>query len=402
MGEYIFGSDALRNAAKLRPYQRHRVSSYDRTGGNADWVIISPGEKKILFDVDGPGCITHIWTTQITFGAKFWPRNLIFRIWWDNESEPSVECPLSDFFGCGHGERHTFSSLPLQMSPRDGSGFNCWWPMPFKSHARIELENDNPNSYTFDLPFKKTPGVNVYYYVDYETYNTFPEDPESPLGYFHAQFRRMDFQKDMIRDPDTGRKFGRLEWQSGGKNTRANGGYDRNYVILDATGEGQYVGCNLNIDNRPRLTFNWPGEGDDMIFIDDDIGGEPTLYGTGTEDYVNQAFSPQETYNSLYHGTIKGGGLNWNGKITYYRYHIQDPIRFRKAIKVTIEHGHNNSRGDRWESTAYWYQLEPHQNFPILPDRKARMPRVESHWKLWCTLGVVILLGIFIWQFFFK
>jgi hypothetical protein len=112
-----------------------------------------------------------------------------------------------------------------------------------------------------------------------------------------------------------------------------------------------------------------------MIFIDDDIDGEPTLYGTGTEDYVNQAFSPQEIYSAPYHGCIIPGEFNWKGKITYYRYHIQDPIRFMKAIKVTIEHGHNNTRGDIWETTAYWYQIEPHAPLPPLPNREARAPK---------------------------
>ena len=111
-----------------------------------------------------------------------------------------------------------------------------------------------------------------------------------------------------------------------------------------------------------------------MIFIDDDVGGEPTLRGTGTEDYVNTAFCPQEKYSAPCHGIIKGGGVNWTGKITYYRYHIFDPVHFRRRIRVTIEHGHNNTRGDLWETTAYWYQREPHAAFPVLPDREHRRP----------------------------
>ncbi len=392
-------SSSLRDIVKLRKFKRKRVSSYDRTGGNMDMLFIKPGEKRTIFDVDGPGCINHIWTTQMCSNAKFWPRHVIIRMWWDDEDEdnPSVECPLGDFFGVGHGERVNFVSEPLQMSPEEGKGFNSWWPMPFKKHARIEIENDNPTSRIPDADnlLKKKPGLMFYYYVDYEIYDTWPEEKveeenganasNAPIGYFHAQFRRVDYKNDVIADPKSGKKYNFWQWQTtAGKNTRENGGYDRNHVILKARGKGHYVGCNINIDNWPfplkRRLFNWPGEGDDMIFIDDDIGGEPTLYGTGTEDYVNMAFCPQQKYSAPYHGVIKGGGFNWAGKITYYRYHIQDPISFEEAIDVTIEHGHNNHRGDDWATTAYWYQLEPHENFPDFPTYPQRMPRANFKW----------------------
>jgi hypothetical protein len=372
---------------------------------------IAPGEKRIIFDVEGPGCINHIWTTQLCSNAKFWPRHVTIRMWWDDEDEPSVECPLGDFFGVGHGERVNFISEPLQMSPEDGKGFNSWWPMPFRKRARIEIENDNPTSLIPDAThlLKKKPGLMFYYYIDYEIYESWPEEDgeEEPIGYFHAQFHRVDYKTDMLVDPDSGKKYNLLEWQAlAGKNTRQNGGYDRNHVILKARGKGHYVGCNINIDNSPfplkRRLYNWPGEGDDMIFIDDDIGGEPTLYGTGTEDYVNTAFCPQQKYSAPYHGVIKGGGFNWAGKITYYRYHIQDPISFEKAIDVTIEHGHNNHRGDDWATTAYWYQLEPHDKFPAYPTYDQRMPRANFTWyqrlkkggKL-CTKAVGYLIVIY-------
>ena len=145
-------------------------------------------------------------------------------------------------------------------------------------------------------------------------------------------------------------------------------------MILEAIGKGHYVGCNINILNlRESNKWDWPGEGDDMIFID---GEEwpPTLHGTGTEDYVNMAWCPQQEYSAPYHGIILGGKDNWKGKITYYRYHIQDPIMFEKSIRVTIEHGHNNHRSDDWSSTAYWYQAEPHQPFLNLLDVSKRLP----------------------------
>jgi hypothetical protein len=405
-----FGSTSLRDLAKIKTFHRKRESSFDRTGGNIDFFHIAPGERKIIFDKVGPGCITHIWTTQMVWNAPSWPRHVIIRIWWDDETEPSVECPLGDFFGLGHGKRITFNAEPIQMAPEHGKGFNCWWPMPFKKRARIEIENDNPTSRVLDPdhPPKLKPGMMFYYYVDYEKYDEWPEDPDSPLGYFHVQFRCKDYN-DQLTDFTTGKRMNPVQWQAlQGKNTRENGGYDRNHVILEAKGKGHYVGCVINIDNPRRWWMpisNWPGEGDDMIFIDDDVGGEPTLYGTGTEDYVNMAFCPQEKYDSAYYGIIKGGGWNWAGKITYYRYHVQDRIPFQREIKVTIEHGHNNHRGGRWETTAYWYQLEPHASpcSPPLPSRQARMPRTDhdTTWrigkKVAPILAKILLYGLLVY-----
>jgi hypothetical protein len=396
---------------ELRSYRRKRVSSYDPSGGNLDFLIIKAGEKRVIFDINGPGCIRHIWSTQAAMGAPSFPRHVIVRIWWDHEEHPSVECPLGDFFGLGHGERTNFNAGPVQMSPESGKGMNCWWPMPFQKHARIEIENDNLTSWTLDPSGKgirRTSGMNFYYYVDYEEYDQWPPAcisvPNMSIGYFHCQFRRIDYKPDMQKDPDSGKKYNIFQWQIlGGKNRRDNGGYDRNHIILDAKGKGQYVGCHLDIDNRARLKvnlipkFNWPGEGDDMIFIDEDVGREPTLYGTGTEDYVNTAYCPTQKYDSPYHGIIKGGWNPW-GKLSYYRYHILDPISFEKQIKVTIEHGHNNHRGDIWESTAYWYQIEPHQPFPPFPSYSERHPRQNRILqRILSLLGLSLLLGLVWW-----
>ena len=176
-----------------------------------------------------------------------------------------------------------------------------------------------------------------------------------------------------------------------------------NYKIMEAKGKGHFAGCHLDIDNRTFMPWfvNWPGEGDDMIFIDDDIEkGTPTLYGTGTEDYVNQAFCPTQKQSAPYHGTILPGGINWWGKITYYRYHIEDPIYFNKQIIVTIEHGHDNHRADDWSSTAYWYQKEPHDHsiWPKLLDRMGRRPKGIS-WPHMIRKTACILL-ILLWGYF--
>ena len=137
-----------------------------------------------------------------------------------------------------------------------------------------------------------------------------------------------------------------------------------------------------------------------MIFIDDDVDkGIPTLCGTGTEDYVNQAYSQKEKYSAPYHGTIKPGGFNWWGKITYYRYHIEDPVYFNKKIIVSIEHGHDNHRKDDWSSTAYWYQNEPHDHilFPKLLDKKGRKPLSHPAHIIRKSLCILLLLFLIYW-----
>lgn len=149
-------------------------------------------------------------------------------------------------------------------------------------------------------------------------------------------------------------------------------------MLLEAQGHGHYVGCNINIHNlRDSAKWDWPGEGDDMIFIDDELW-PPSLHGTGTEDFFNLSWCPTQEYNAPYHGIILPGNDNWKGYITYYRYHIQDPVMFDKSIRVTMEHGHNNNRSDDWSSTAYWYQSEPHKPFKAFPCVAGRLPVEEE------------------------
>jgi len=366
------GNSSLHNIAKLRPdsIKRKRISSYDKTGGNHDWLDIKPGELITIAEVSGTaGCITHIWCTMSS-KAKYYLRNVILRMYWDGEDldTPSVEVPIGDFFGLGHAKKKEFVSLPFQMSPRRGKGFNCWWPMPFSTQFKITLENDALRPLKF------------YFYVDYEIYEDNVNNADE-LGRFHAQWRRENPPKIKKKDSQTGESFTQLKPirfnYLGGKNTEP---LTHNYKIMEAKGKGHYVGCHLDIDNITFLpwSINWPGEGDDMIFIDEDLKKEiPTLYGTGTEDYVNQAYGPGKKYFAPYHGTIMPGGLNFWGKINYYRYHIEDPIYFNEQILVSIEHGHDNHRADDWSSTAYFYQREPHDHslYPKLLDRIARKPR---------------------------
>lgn len=389
------GKLRLTDIAKLRPdsIKRKRISSYDKTGDNFDWIDVKPEYKVVLAEVEGAGCIKHIWCTKMCF-AKHALRNAIVRMYWDGEPDdkPSVEVPIGDFFGMGHAKCKNFVSLPLQMSPQAGKGFNCWWPMHFSKGFKITLENDNLKKFR------------LYYYIDYEIYENGFED-ESDYGRFHAQWRRENPPKVKKINPKTGKKISKLNPKKfnlfGVQNTEP---LKYNYRILEAKGKGHYVGCNLNIDNTTFMPWfvNWPGEGDDMVFIDEDVEkGVPTLCGTGTEDYVNQAYCPRVAYSAPYHGTIKPGGINWWGKITYYRYHIEDPMYFNKQIIVTIEHGHDNHRSDDWSSTAYWYQREPHDHklFPKLLEREGRNPRAHTAHMIRKSLCVLLLLFLMYWIF---
>lgn len=354
------GQTSLASLARLRNnVRRGRVSSYDRTGGNRDWVNIEAGEKMNIAEIDGPACIKHIWCTLWT-EDRYQYRKIILRIWWDDEEQPSVEVPIGDFFGLGHNMVKNFVSLPLQMSPEDGRSFNCWFPMPFQKNARIEIHNECDSK------------LNFYYYVDYEAY-TDNTNLTNDYAYFHAQWRRVN--------PTDGWADHTLWWEDNPQAMKdawetPNLDGKSNYLILEAQGRGHFVGCHVDIDNFRREANAWYGEGDDMIFIDGDE--LPTIYGTGTEDYFNTAFCPTQEYSAPYHGVIVNQGtpdFRWKGKNSLYRYHIEDPIFFEKSIKFTIEHGHANKLSLDYASTAYWYQTEPHLPFPALLPIAERLPR---------------------------
>ncbi len=349
-----FGFNSLSNLAIIRKdIKRKRISSYDKSGGNMDNIIIKPSETYQICDISGAGIIKHIWMTIASSDPNYL-RKLVLRMWWDNENNPSVEVPIGDFFGIGHGKTVNFWSLPFSNGPNDGKGFNCFFPMPFTTHAKIEVENESD---TITV---------LYFYIDYEEHSKLHSD----YGRFHAFWNR--------ENPCEGKPYG-----TGSKVEhfiKKNKTHDKDYLVLDAVGEGHYVGCNMNIhnlmtpENASRNDLWWPGEGDDYIEIDD---GEIILYGTGTEDYFCTSWAPNQYYCSPYFGIPLPGGKNWSGKISYYRYHIEDPIYFHKNIKVKIEHGHANQRSDDWSSTAYWYQTEPHQKFKSIPVVDDRLPREE-------------------------
>ena len=347
------GSSAALDWARLSQARSRRSSSYDRRGGNRDRISLAADETHSLLDVKGAGCVTHIWITAASIEDNFL-RKVLLRMYWDGEAEPSVLVPLGDFFGVGHGETSTFWSLPLVMAPSDGLGLNSYFPMPFSSGARIEISSDNFSSET-----------RVYYNVDYEEW---PELQEG-LGHFHAQWRRENPCDGIADIGMTSHTFAHA-----GRNVSDAG----NYVILEAEGRGHYAGCNLNIHNLRLYSGdgeNWYGEGDEMMRIDGE-DWPPSIHGTGTEDYFNTAWGPNEQFSSPYFGMAKAGGKHWSGKMSWYRFHLMDPVHFQKSIRVSIEHGHANRRSDDYSSTAYWYQTEPHKPFAILPVEQ-RIPRSD-------------------------
>ena len=366
------GSGSLAGLARLRDFKRRRLSSWDRTGGNADALQIGAGETASLGEMSGAGCVKHIWVTMMSLPTD--PHELcrtVLRMYWDGEASPSVEVPVGDFFGLGFGLRRNFVSLPLQMSPQDGKGFNCWFPMPFSDGARFEVENQGEGLVIF------------YYYIDYEEY---PE-PDPELARFHALWNRSPISAGIAAEKGWTRKDYRLDDRKpvgaglgfGEPWSEPNLSGERNYVILDTRGDGQYVGCVLNIDVFERQVNDWYGEGDDMVFID----GEPwppRLHGTGTEDYFNTAFCPRQEYSAPYHGiTLYSGdeAWPWGGKNSMYRFHIEDPIRFDESIRVTIETGHANALANDYSSTAYWYQTASSRPLPRLAPVAERLPRPD-------------------------
>lgn len=353
------GLNSLAGLPILREYRVKRVSSYDRTGGNKDWIPIKTGETKIIADIKGPGCIKHIWIGGGN-DQRYYLRQVLLRMFWDGETNSSVDCPLGDFFGVGHGVASNFMSLPLSMTTADRPhrpALNCWFPMPFHTSARIEIVNE------CEAEFQ------AFFYIDYEIY----ANMEDNIGLFHAKWHR--------ENPCKAVKFDKKIPENKQQNLTGK----ENYIILKAEGKGHYVGCNLSVH---RLSPGWFGEGDDMIFIDNEKY-PPSFHGTGTEDYFCSSYEfPVENLYGPYHGVSLAGSTqlrDWacmegkTNKWTVYRFHIEDPIPFEKAILVSIEHGHANNRSDDYSSVAYWYQKEPHREFFKMLPVKERLPRELLH-----------------------
>jgi hypothetical protein len=293
-------------------------------------VGIKPGQTFTMGEVQGEGVIQHIWMTP----TGPW-RHLIFRIYWDGETSPSVETPVGDFFASGWGGYAQISSLAVCVNP--GSAFNSYWQMPFRKGFKLTMENRGPKEEV------------LYYQVDYAL-GPVPED----AAYFHAQFRRVNPLP-----------------------------YKQVYTILEGVkGWGHYVGTYLawGVHNS-----GWWGEGEIKFYMDGDAEF-PTIAGTGTEDYFcgsynfeNQATHQYAEFTTPYSGlaqVLRPDGLyKSQQRFGLYRWHIMDPVRFESDLRVTIQalgwtaDGRYLPLQDDIASVAFWYQREPHAPFPALPDR---------------------------------
>lgn len=292
------------------------------------YVRIQSGETFTMAEIEGPGAIQHIWMTP----TGVW-RYSIIRIYWDDEKEPSVECPVGDFFGMGWNEYAPLNSIAICVNP--GSAFNCYWSMPFRKKCKITMENVND----------KDP-MTLYYQIDY-TLTEVPAD----AAYFHAQFRRA--------------------------NTNETSDYT---IVSGIKGKGQYVGTYLawGVNNN-----GWWGEGEIKFFMDGDEKF-PTICGTGTEDYFcgsynfdrNGQYTEFCTPYSGLHQVIRPDGVyKSQQRFGLYRWHIADPVRFEKDLKVTIQdlgwrhNGRYLPQKSDISSTSFWYQTEPHAKYPQFPSK---------------------------------
>ena len=296
------------------------------------YVKIAAGETLTIAEMEGPGAVQHIWMTP-NMGSNW--RWTIIRIYWDDEKTPSVECPVGDFFCMGWNEYAPLNSLAVCVNP--GRAFNCYWSMPFRKKCKITIENIDPKA-----------ELTLYYQVDY-TLTEVPDD----AAYFHAQFRR----------------------------TRYNESSD--FTILDGVkGQGQYVGVYLawGVHN-----VGWWGEGETKFFIDGDTKF-PTICHTGLEDYFCGSYNfdvkgQYKEFTSPYSGLCQvirpDGTYQSQQRFGLYRWHIQDPIRFKKSLRLTIQDlgwhydGRYLAQHSDIASTAFWYQMEPHASFPQLPTWEA-------------------------------
>jgi len=301
------------------------------------YVRIKPGETFTMAGIEGPVAIQHIWMTP----TGNW-RYSIFRIYWDDETEPSVECPVGDFFGMGWNVYAPLVSAAVCVNP--GSAFNCYWVMPFRKKCRITMENVGEEQMT------------LFYQVDYTL-----TDVPSDAAYFHAQYRRTNPNSTSL------------------------------YTIVDGIiGKGHYVGVYLawGVNNN-----GWWGEGEIKFFIDGDTKF-PTICGTGTEDYIcgsydfdtrrkNAAGVEEVVYTEFctpysgLHQVIRGDGhYNVMQRFGMYRWHIMDPVRFDKDLKITIQDlgwrqgGRYLAQKSDISSVCFWYQADPHTKFPVIPGWK--------------------------------
>jgi hypothetical protein len=337
--------------AVIRDGRSRGVSSHAPGGSNADRLqYIKPGETAVIFDVKGAGVINHIWLTfndarpnWLEKGGSATPADLVIRMYWDNSTVPAVEAPIGDFFASGFGLRREVRSLPVLVE--GGDGYNCYWPMPFRTAARITVTNDG-----------KKAARSFYFQTDYTELKKLPRN----TAYFCAQYRQ-EFPEKLGSD----------------------------YLIADIEGKGHYVGTVMSVRSRSPY---WFGEGDVKYYVDGEK--EPSTWGTGTEDYFLSAWGFTENHNP-YSGCVfmSKGEEDLGARYTLYRWHVQDPLRFNKSFRFEIEHtgwisedetesgkvdGHVE-REDDIATVAFWYQTGKPKRFTELPSCEERkMPDLET------------------------
>lgn len=318
---------------------------------NSDNSRVKPGESKVVLEANGPGIVTHMWFTFLGPEAHPWAtsgsathQEMLLRIYYDGREQPGVEVPFGDFFANCFGKRSEVISLPVIVE--DADSYNCYWPMPFRKSIRIEVMNQS-----------KDKNISLLYYnIDWIRKNRLSD--ETP--YFYARYRQ-EYPTQNNKD----------------------------YVILETEGKGHYVGTVMAVRTRSP---SWFGEGDEKIYIDGEE--EPSIWGTGTEDYFLSAFGLKSGVNTPYFGTVYFD--QWGivgGHTSAFRWHLADPIVFNKKIKVTIEHygwispdenkerrAHSwNEREDDYSSVAFWYQTGlPTFNPPLTTAEERKLPNLDQ------------------------
>lgn len=332
----------LAGVAIPHPGQAMHEGSWDRSGGNGDARSVAPGQTITLLDYHGAGIVHRFWVTIAPRAEMHIHSQAILRMYWDDEKEPSVECPVGAFFGVGFGEQKDYISLPLNEI---SGGYNCYWPMPFHKHARWTLENRSNRK------------IDAFYYnIDFTAFDSLPADVKE----FHASWHR--------------------------ENPTQPG---KNYTILDAEGDGQYVGTALFMQAIKPHDIGFL-EGDEMIYIDgrteptppqwNHTEPVPQINGTGTEDYFSSGwYFDHGVYSAPYHGVVIKDETA--ARVSAYRWNIEDAIPFHKNIRVTIEHGTNNDHVADYSSVAYFYQSGPHKPYPPLPTDPADLLPAVQHFS---------------------
>jgi len=328
------GESALDALTRQQNYEARRASSSNEDlKKNGDAHPIPAGETLVLLDEAGPGIISHFWNTV---GARdvFYGRSLVLRIYYDGSDAPSVQAPLGDFFGVGHGAYANYSSAVATVSSH-GRSRTCYWRIPFREHIKVTVSNDHPTEKVDSF----------YYYINWQKHESLPED----TAYFHAEYRQQ-----FPAEPG-------------------------NFVMLETEGRGHYVGT---VHSAQQVELGWYGEGDDFFYIDG--AREPQLRGTGTEDYFNDAWGFRE-FSTPYHGVSLYEGVFPGDRVSAYRWHIADPVPFTTSLKVEIEHrgsvftdqaehlGQFFERPDWVSSVAYWYQYPARTLDASLPPVEKRI-----------------------------